>query len=343
MLPAAACSAMVPSDGGAPPSLLGPARGAHRGKRVSRGAIAVCGAAVLLIAGALVAAHYLAPAGSGPAPHPGVIEVVAAENFWGSLIGQLGGAHVSVLSIVSDPNADPHDYETNTSDAVAIANAGLIIENGAGYDNWCSQLVGASNAPHQVVLNVANLLGKADGDNPHFWYGAPYVQTALGAMYGDLARIDPVDTGYYQHQYAALNATLATDIWDREAEIRAQFSGTQVASTESIFQYMANSTGLNLVSPYAFMSAVAEGNDPPADSVTLFQNQLESGNVSVLVYNEQTVTPLTDQMKAIAASHNLSVIGVTETIQPSNVSFEVWMEGELLTLQNALNQKVSGK
>src|SRR5690242_5808113 len=41
-----------------------------------------------------------------------VVDVVAAENFWGSLVSQLGGTHVNVLSIVSDPNADPHDYET---------------------------------------------------------------------------------------------------------------------------------------------------------------------------------------------------------------------------------------
>ena len=43
-----------------------------------------------------------------------VVQVVAAENFWGSLVSQIGGSHVQVLSIVSDPNADPHEYESNT-------------------------------------------------------------------------------------------------------------------------------------------------------------------------------------------------------------------------------------
>ncbi len=76
-------------------------------------------------------------------------------------------------------------------------------------------------------------------------------------------------------------------------EIRQQFAGTKVASTESIFVYLANATGLDLISPPAFMDAVAEGTDPPVQSVIQFENQLESGNVSVLVYNEQTVTPLT--------------------------------------------------
>ncbi|TMI76504.1 ABC transporter substrate-binding protein, partial [Candidatus Bathyarchaeota archaeon] len=59
------------------------------------------------------------------------VQVVAAENFWGSLVSQLGGTHTQVLSIVSDPNADPHEYESNAANARAIANANLVIVNGA--------------------------------------------------------------------------------------------------------------------------------------------------------------------------------------------------------------------
>jgi zinc/manganese transport system substrate-binding protein len=318
----------------AAPSLSG-------GPRRSLRTIAIVAAVILVASGTLLALHNVdKPA--APAPNTKVIPVVAAENFWGSLITQLGGSHVAVTSIVSDPNADPHEYESNTTDAVDIANARLVIVNGAGYDDWCSQIIAASGTPNQVVLNVANLLGKIAGDNPHFWYGATNVNTTIAAMYSDLVTIDPGNVGYYQQQYAALNTSLAP-VFAREAEIRAQFHGTQVASTESIFEYMANSTGLDLISPPAFMDAEAEGNDPPTASVTEFQDQLESGNVSVLVYNEQTVTPLTQEMKTLATQHNVSVVGVTETIQPPDVSFEVWMEGELLALQNALNQKALGQ
>ena len=73
-----------------------------------------------------------------------------------------------------------------------------------------------------------------------------------------------------------------------------------------------------------------------------FQQQLESGNVSVLVYNQQTVTPLTTEMKQLAAANNVTVIGVTETIQPPNVSFQDWMYGEVNTLYNALQAKTLG-
>ena len=41
------------------------------------------------------------------APGDKVITVVSAENFWGSLAEQLGGARVKVTSIISNPDADP--------------------------------------------------------------------------------------------------------------------------------------------------------------------------------------------------------------------------------------------
>jgi zinc/manganese transport system substrate-binding protein len=271
-----------------------------------------------------------------------VIPVVAAENFWGSLITQLGGTRTQVLSIVTDPNADPHEYESNSQDAQAIANAAFVIVNGAGYDDWALKLIAASNTPHQVVLNVADLLGKKEGDNPHFWYSPYYVNDTVKAMYSDLVSIDPSDTAYFTQQYASLNASLG--VYNaRISEIKQKFAGTKVASTESIFVYLANATGLDLVSPPAFMDAVAEGNDPPAQSVVQFQQLIQNGTVTVLVYNAQTVTPLTQNIKAMAAAKGIPIVAVTETIQPPDVPFQVWMNAELISLQNALNAQALGQ
>ncbi|MGD0644777.1 MAG: zinc ABC transporter substrate-binding protein [Candidatus Bathyarchaeia archaeon] len=264
------------------------------------------------------------------------IQVVAAENFWGSLISQLGGTHVSVLSIVSDPNADPHEYESNSVDAQAIANARLVIINGAGYDNWALQLIAASNTPNQVVLNVQELTNQPIGANPHFWYSPYYVNDTVNAMYNDLVSIDPTNAAYYTQHYAVLNEALG--VYNTHIdEIKQQFGGTKVASTESIFEYLANATGLDLVSPPAFMQAVSEGNDPPAQSIVQFQQLIQNKTVAVLVYNEQTVTPLTQSVKAQAAQQDIPLVGVTETIQPPTSTFQDWMNAQLNTLQNALN------
>ncbi|MDA4114220.1 MAG: zinc ABC transporter substrate-binding protein [Thaumarchaeota archaeon] len=304
-----------------------------------------------IIVGGIIAGVYLSSRpSSSSTTTSGVgsaakIQIVAAENFWGSLVSQLGGTRVNVTSIVSDPNIDPHEYESDPANAIAITDARFVVVNGAGYDTWALNIISAESTPNQVVLNVQELIHQSASANPHFWYSPYYVNDTVAAMYRDLVSIDPADTAYFHQQYAALNASLWNSYMSQEVQIKQGFAGAPVASTESIFIYMANATGLDLVSPAGFMDAVAEGNDPSAQDVAAMENLMEAGNTSVhaLVYNEQTVTPLTQNIKALAAQHQIPTIGVTETIQPPNMSFQAWMGGELQDLYNALNAQALGK
>jgi len=270
------------------------------------------------------------------------MQVVAAENFWGSLVSQLGGNRVSVVSVVSDPNADPHEYESNANTAKIVATANYVILNGAGYDSWADKLLSAGTNTNRKVLNVAGLLGKKDGDNPHFWYNPDYVNQVIARMEQDLISIDPSNAEYYKEQYAQLQKTLAP-YQNRIASIKKQFGGTSVACTESIFVYPAASLGLDLVSPVEFMDAIDEGNDPPVQSVVKFEGLIKDKKMQVLVYNEQTVTPITENIKKMAAAAGIPVVGITETIQPPDASFQDWMNGELMAIENALNAKALGK
>ena len=288
------------------------------------------------------------PGVTGTASSNGVIQVVAAENFWGSLVSQIGGTHVNVTSIVTDPNADPHEYESNAADAIKIANAQFVIVNGAGYDIWALQLIDASASSNQVVLNVQEFINQTISANPHFWYSPYYVNDTVAEMYKILCAIEPSATAYFAQQYTILkdgngpNDVSLSTYNARIDEIKQDFAGVKVGSTESIFVYLANATGLDLVSPSAFMEAVSEGNDPPAQSIVQFDNLITNGTIAMLVYNEQTVTPLTSSIKALAAQYNIPIVGITETIQPPDVTFQTWMNSELLAIQNALNAQALG-
>ena len=266
----------------------------------------------------------------------GTIQIVAGENFWGSLVSQLGGSHVHVTDVVSDPNADPHEYSSNTNTARAFASANYVILNGAGYDSWGDKLLSASSNNNRKVLRVADLLGKKEGDNPHFWYSSAYVNQVVSQMEQDLIKIDPADKSYFQQQYVTLQTAL-TDYQSRIAGIKQRFSGVKVAAIEDIVTYLTDAAGLDLISPPAFIQAVAEGNDPPTNSVVEFQQQLQSGQPKVLVYNEQTITPLTDSIKKLATDQGIPIVGITETIQPPGTTFQGWMNSEVVNLQSALN------
>jgi zinc/manganese transport system substrate-binding protein len=293
----------------------------------------------LALAGAfLLAAHTTAcstPAGVTQDPGAPLV-VVAAENTWGSLAAQLGGAHAVVTSIVSDPNADPHEYESNPADARLMASANYVIVNGAGYDNWANHLLAAQPNAGRKVLNVAGLVGKRDGDNPHFWYDPSDVYKVIAQIAADYRALQPGQSSYFASRSATLGQELVP-YKERLAYIQQHFAGTPVASTETIFQYLAGYVHLAVVTPVAFMQAVAEGNDPPASSLVTFTDQIRGKAFRVLVFNLQTVTPLTTQLKQQAASRNIPVVGVSETIQPPTASFEEWMDGQLDSLINALN------
>jgi len=241
-----------------------------------------------------------------------------------------------VLSLVSDPNADPHDYESSAQDARAVAVARYVIQNGAGYDGWMTKLLAANPAPGRRVYDIGATLGKRPGDNPHLWYNPAYVTAACNHIEADLKALDPKDARYFTARRAAVTAAFA-GIRAQLAQIRQHDAGKPVASTESIFVYLAGYLGLRLISPPAFMNAASGGNDPPVASVVEFQRQLAARQAAVLVYNKQTATALTTSIRGIAAAHHVPVVGVTETIQPPGQSFEQWFGAELAALSRALN------
>ncbi len=292
------------------------------------------------------------------------IQIVAAENFWGSLVAQLAGVHGNVTSIVTDPNTDPHEYQSNPADAIAIANAKLVIINGMDYDTWASLLINASNTPGQIVLDAQQIVGLTSAQvatvNPHLWYSPWYVNDTVHAIYNALVSIDPADAAYFTSNYATLNASLYQSYMQAEQQMRLEYGGNSstvvggvlrsysgginITATESIVQFLANATGLNIITPVPFMFAVAEGNDPSPADIATFQQQLSLGNASVrcLVYNIQTVMPVTQQIKITATQYEIPITFVSETIQPPTLSFQAWQEGQVAGLQNCLNSVALG-
>ena len=272
--------------------------------------------------------------GSSP-PRTGALNVVAGENFWGSIAGQLGGAKVNVQSVVTDPNTDPHEYESSTKDARAFADADLVILNGAGYDDWGQKLLAANSSSHRQVIDVAELLGRKVGDNPHFWYQPDYVVKVADAITATYRLIDSANSSFFDQRRADFDVALKP-YEAKIASIKQRFSRTPIGATESIFVYLASALGLNLISPPEFMNAIAEGNDPPAPSVAAFHDQIAAKQIKVLIYNVQTSTAVTTNLRQLASSHQIASVGVSETM-PASATFQDWQLAQLANLEAALS------
>ena len=284
---------------------------------------------MVAVAALCIACGQPGPSAGGP------IQVVAAEGFWGSIAAQLGGSRVSVQSVVTDPNADPHEYESSAADARAFADAGVVVLNGAGYDDWGQKLLDANPAPGRQVLNVAGLLHRKVGDNPHFWYDPGYVVQVADRMTALFRSIDAAGAAYFDQRRSALAVAFEPYLAEI-ATIKQQHANEPVGSTESIFVYLARALGLDLTTPPAFMDAVAQGSDPPAGAVVAFQDQITGGRLKVIVYNVQTATAVTTAVKDLAAAHHIPTVGISETLQPANASFQDWQLAQLRRLESAL-------
>jgi zinc/manganese transport system substrate-binding protein len=278
------------------------------------------------------------PTTAGSVGQDTTLQVVAAENFWGSIASQLGGERVRVTSLITNPNTDPHDYEPKPSEARTIADARFVILNGAGYDPWMQSLIDANPSSSRVILNVGDLVGKKSGDNPHLWYNPDDVSAVIERITHDLSALAPADAAFFAQQHTQFTTGGLKAYHELIATIKQTYSGTPIGSTESIFVYMAAALGLDLTTPIGFMNAISEGNDVTASDKATFDQQVTQKQIKVLVYNTQNATPDTDALKVKATNVGIPIVGITETLDPATDTFEAWQVRQLTDLKNALAQ-----
>jgi zinc/manganese transport system substrate-binding protein len=268
----------------------------------------------------------------------GRLQVVAAENFWGSIAGQLGGSKVAVSSVIVDPNTDPHSYEPTASDGAAIASSQMAIVNGIGYDGWATKLLGANPSSARAVLDVGSVLGLKQGDNPHQWYSPSSVQSVIGQIVADYKRLDPKDGAYFEQQRAIFQTHDLAEYDRLRSEIRARYAGVPVGYSESIFEPLGQDLGLKLLTPYSFAKAIAEGTDVSAADKQTVDRQAETHAIKVWIYNSQNATPDVQRVDQLARAAHIPVTTVTETLSPASATFEQWQGAEMSSLLQALHQ-----
>ncbi len=293
-------------------------------------------AAFLALVVALVIAGPASASASGRAATRPPISVVAAENFWGSIVRQLAGSRARVTSIITNPNTDPHSYEAKPSDTRSIASARYVVVNGIGYDTWAQKALDANPSRTRRVLVVGELLGLSDGDNPHQWYSPTSVERFVSQVTADLQRLSPPDAGYFGAQRTAFETSGLQPYHALINDIRTKYAGTPIGASESIVSPLADGLGLRLLTPPSFLKAVAEGTDPTAADKEAVDRQVQARQIKVFVYNSQNSTPDVQTIVKAARGQGIPVTTVTETLAPAAATFQAWQVSELQRLRAAL-------
>jgi zinc/manganese transport system substrate-binding protein len=289
---------------------------------------------IILVMGAVL---LLATACGSATGNGSTLGVVAAENAYGDIVRQIGGPHVSVTSILTDPNADPHLYEPGTGNGLAVAQARLVVQNGAGYDAFMQRLENASPNSKRGVITVADVLGVHGKDaNPHLWYDVPKLPAIAAAIAAGLEHADPAHAAAYRSGLRRFDASLGP-LNKEVAEIKASFGGSPLAATEPVPGYLLAAAGLKDVAPTAFTRAIEDGTEPTPQAVAAMDALMTGKRVKVLLYNSQAVSPITSRIRSAAVKAGVPVIGVTETLPP-HLTFQQWQLAQARQLERALSR-----
>lgn len=264
------------------------------------------------------------------------INVVASINTWGAIAEEIGGSAVHVTSLISDPNVDPHLFQSSVSTALAISQAKVIVENGLGYDSFMSKLVAANGSSSQIVLVAAHLMGiSGTTANPHLWYDLTKVSIVAAALTSTFSHLLPAKASYFAANDRAFTAALKTDFVALHA-LAISANHAPIAYTERVAGYLLAEAGLTNRTPEGFALAIENGTPPDIADTIAMQNLITSHQIRALVYNDQTISPVTTSIRNLAVANHIPVVPVSETMPPPYSTFPAWQLATIRKLQSAL-------
>ena len=242
------------------------------------------------------------------------MSVVAAENQYGNVASQIGGRYVQVSSVESNPNTDPHTYEVSPSVAGEVAAAGLVVQNGVGYDTFMDRIESASPNANRKVVNVQHLLGLPDDTpNPHLWYD-PKTIPAVGPRSATTSPARPESRGVLPHQRDHFRRRPPALVRSAIAAFRAEHGGTTAATTEPVADYLLSAMGIDNRTPFGFQADIMNGTDPTPQDIALENGFFSKHQVKLFAYNQQVVDSLTESIRANANRPGCRSSAVYETM-----------------------------
>jgi zinc/manganese transport system substrate-binding protein len=287
------------------------------------------------------------------------IKVVATTNVYGDIAKTIGGDKVSVTAIINKTSQDPHSYEANAQDRLAVSKADLVIENGGGYDDFVHTLVEDSNIDPGRVLNAVELSGLAHPDseasgeatpagsaagdshahdhgefNEHVWYSLGAMGRLADNLAVKLGELEPGSAAAFTSNAAAFKSGL-DGLTGKLGALKTTGAGAPVAVTEPVPLYLLEDAGLENATPEDYVAAIEEGTDVPPVVLKAATDLVASKSVRLLAYNAQTEGPQTEALKKAAETAGVPVVDFSETL-PEGKTYVQWMTDNVNNVSKVL-------
>jgi ABC-type Zn uptake system ZnuABC Zn-binding protein ZnuA len=242
-------------------------------------------AALLIV---LCAACQPAPAASSvPA---GTLKVVVTYSILGDLVQNVGGDRID-LAILVGAGGDTHTYEPTPGDSRALAEAGLVIENGLGLEGWMDDLYisSGSKALRLAASDGIEPLPAADAHrrgvdgrsefDPHLWHSVANAIQVVKHIRAALAGADAANATVYQANAEVYIAQLT----ELDGYIRAQIDTVpperrKLVTNHDALGYFAKAYGFTLLGD-ALGSVSTEAAEPSAAQIAAVSDSIRREGV----------------------------------------------------------------
>jgi len=158
------------------------------------------------------------------------------------LAEQIGGDKVIVTNL-TPPGAEPHDFEPGTRDIVQLENQDIILLNGGGLEGYANKIK-ENIDPKKTKLVIVGQPLMSDQNDPHVWLDPILYKKEAKIITETLIKIDPVNLKMY-----IANAQKISDMIDElDLEFKKKLSDCRqknIVTSHKAFGYLASRYGLH--------------------------------------------------------------------------------------------------
>jgi zinc/manganese transport system substrate-binding protein len=208
----------------------------------------------------------------------GAVAAVATTAITGDIVRNIGGNRVNVDTLVP-ADADPHDFEPRPSDAVALADAELVVKSGGDLDEWLDDLIDSAGGDAAELTLLDSV--RAIGDDPHWWQDPRNAVLATEAVRDALAEADPEGRRAYERNAALYVRELrALDDDIERCMQRVPHEKRKLVTTHDALGYFADRYGLEVIG--SVIPSLSTQAQPSAKEVDALVEQIEEEGVEAI-------------------------------------------------------------
>lgn len=221
------------------------------------------------------------------------LKVVATTTLLGDVTRQIGGEAIE-LAILLPAGADPHTFEPTPRDFTAIANADVLIVNGAGLETFLERLLQNAGKDAKVVTASDGIRLRQSEDehadtDPHVWFDPQNVVIWTQNIERALSELDPANAAAYAANAEAYRDQLRElDDWIQTQIAQIPQTHRKLVTDHAILGYFAERYGFEQVG--AVMPGFSVVAEPSAQDLAELENTVRELEIPA-IFVGTTVNP----------------------------------------------------